>query len=134
LRIEELSTIGVGGLLLMVLSLTFLFRVKLRVHAQAIVYGLSLYLFGKFVVQGLVMLLGAGVWSKAETLLKPVYHISLLLWIICLWREEPERALSDEMYEMVKLGRAGIAPPLPQEIMEEQQHQVPQLSFTGPAE
>ena len=118
--IGQVTTVGVGGLLLMVLWLTFFFRVKVRIHAQAVVYGLSLYLLGKVVVQGAEILLGFGVMPQAEALLKPVYHVSLILWIICLWREEPERALSNEMYSWVRQGRAGINPPVPQSVMEEQ--------------
>lgn len=112
-HVETISTFIVGGLLLMLLSLTFFFRVKVRVHSQAIVYGLSLYMFGKFLVQAVVLLLGLGVMVQAENWLRPVYHVSLVLWIICLWRNEPEHALSDEVYELVRRGRAGINPPLP---------------------
>lgn len=130
LRAGQLSTIGVGGLLLMVLSLTFLFRVRVRVHAQAVVYGLALYLLGKFVMQGVVLLLGAAIIPQANDWLRPVYHVTLLLWIVCLWRKEPERALSDEMYTLVRQGRAGINPPMPQSVMEEQLRAPRRLIFS----
>jgi hypothetical protein len=120
LRLGQVSTVGVGGLLLMVLGLTLFFRVKVRVHAQAIVYGLALYTFSKFIMQGAVVLLGASSIPQANDWLRPVYHVTLLLWIVCLWRKEPERALSDEMYALVRQGRAGINPPMPQSVVEEQ--------------
>lgn len=130
LRATQLSTVGVCGLLLMVLSLTLVFRVKVRVHAQAIVYGLALYSLGKLVLQAFVLLAGPGIIAQANDWLRPVYHISLLLWIVCLWREEPERALSDEMYDLVRQGRAGINPPMPESVRAEQSRSLRRLVFS----
>jgi hypothetical protein len=130
LRGGQLSTVGIFGLLLMVLSLTFFFRVKVTVHAQAIVYGLALYTFGKFIIEGAVLVLGTDILAQANDWLRPIYHISLLLWIVCLWRKEPERALGDQIYTMVRQGRAGINPPLPQSVMEEHLHAPRRLVFS----
>lgn len=130
LSATQISTVGVSGLLLMVLSLTLFFRVKVRVHAQAVVYGLAMYSLGKFVMQGCVLLLGPGIIAQANDWLRPVYHVSLLLWIVCLWRKEPERALSNEMYNMVRQGRAGINPPIPASVMAEQAQSPRQLVFS----
>jgi hypothetical protein len=130
LRGGQILTIGVCGLLLMVLSLTLFFRVKVRVHAQAVVYGLALYSLAKFVMQGFVLLVGPGSIAQANDWLRPVYHLTLLLWIVCLWRQEPERALSDEMYTMVRQGRAGINPPIPDSVMAEQAQTSRRLVFS----
>lgn len=131
LRVGEVSTVGVGGLLLMVLWLTFFFGIKARVHAQAIVYGLALYLFGKFVVEGVVIMLGIRALAEAGWWLRFLYHGSLLIWIVCLWQEEPDRALSDRMYAMVRWGRAGINPPLPQSVIEEYAQHRRRLVFSS---
>lgn len=130
LRLGQLSTIGIGGLLLMVLSLTFFFRVKVRVHAQAVIYGLALYTFGRFIVEGAVLLLGTDVITQSNDWLRPVYHICLLLWIVCLWRKEPERALGDEIYTRVRQGRAGINPPMPESVIAEQDQGPRRLIFS----
>jgi hypothetical protein len=113
LRIGQISTIGVGGLILMLLSLTFFFGVKATIHAQAIVYGLGLYMFGQFLVNGIVMVLGTGVWRPMTIWIKPIYLVCLIIWIVSLWREEPEEALPEDMYRLVQLGRAGVHPPIP---------------------
>jgi hypothetical protein len=125
LRGGQLSTVGIGGLLLMVLGLTFFFRVNVRIHSQAIVYGLALYTFGKFIVEGAFLLLGTDIVAQSNDWLRPVYHVTLLFWIVCLWRKEPERALSDSVYALVRQGRAGINPPMPKSVTFEERSRSP---------
>ena len=130
LRLGQVSTVGVGGLLLMVLGLTFFFRVKVRVHAQAVVYGLALYTFGKFIMQGAVVLLGTDIITESNDWLRPVYHVTLLIWIVCLWRKEPERVFSDKIYTLVRQGRAGINPAVPASFIREQEERRSHLVYS----
>ena len=91
LRIGEMSSLCVGGLTSLLIVATFFFGLRFRIHAQAVLYGLALYMFGKLWVHTLLLLLGnLQQWSALEVSLKPVYHMTLLIWIACLWFEEPE--------------------------------------------
>jgi hypothetical protein len=98
LRIGEMSSICVGGLTSVLILATFFFGLRFRIHAQAVLYGLALYMFGKVWVQTLLLLMGnLQQWSALEVSLKPVYHMTLLIWIACLWFEEPEVKLTPEL-------------------------------------
>ena len=91
LRISQMSSVCVGGLTSLLILATFFFGLRFRIHAQAVLYGLALYMFGKLWLHGLLLLLGnLQQWSALEVGLKPVYHLTLLIWIACLWFEEPE--------------------------------------------
>jgi hypothetical protein len=107
LRIGQMSSICVGGLTSLLLLVTFFFGLRFRIHAQAVVYGLALYMFGKLWVHTLLLLLGdLQHWSALEAGLKPVYHMTLLIWIACLWFEEPEVRLTPEMQRLMLAGAA----------------------------
>lgn len=108
LRIGQISSICVGSASILLMLVTFFFGVRFRVHAQAVIYGLSLYMLAKLVMHALIIIMGVGTWPTFETWLKPVYHLSLMLWIVCLWRDEPRRKLSLEMEKllMFPVGRA----------------------------
>jgi hypothetical protein len=97
LRIGQMSSICVGGVTSLLILVTFFFGLRFRIHAQAVLYGLALYMFGKLWVHTLLLLMGdLQHWSALEVSLKPVYHMTLLIWIACLWFEEPEvRPTSD---------------------------------------
>jgi hypothetical protein len=98
LRIGQMSSVCVGGFTSLLILATFFFGLRFRIHAQAVLYGLALYLFGKVWVHTLLLLMGnLQQWAALEVSLKPVYHITLLIWIGCLWFEEPEVKLTPEM-------------------------------------
>jgi hypothetical protein len=91
LRIGQMSSICVGGVTTLLILATFFFGLRFRIHAQAVLYGLALYMFGKVWVHTLLLLLGnLQQWSALEVSLKPVYHMTLALWIAYFWFEEPE--------------------------------------------
>ena len=103
LRIGQLSSICVGGFTSLLILATFFFGLRFRIHAQAVLYGLALYMFGKVWVHTLLMLLGnLQQWSALEVSLKPVYHMTLLIWIVCLWFEEPEVKVTPEMQRAMR--------------------------------
>jgi hypothetical protein len=103
LRIGQMSSICVGGVTSLLILVTFFFGLRFRIHAQAVLYGLALYMFGKLWVHTLLLLLGdLQHWSALEVSLKPVYHMTLLIWIACLWFEEPEVNLSPEMKRLLR--------------------------------
>jgi hypothetical protein len=41
-------------------------------------------------------------WSALEVSLKPVYHMTLLIWIACLWFEEPEVRPTPETQRLMR--------------------------------
>jgi hypothetical protein len=107
LRIGQMSSICVGGVTSLLILITFFFGLRFRIHAQAVLYGLALYMFGKLWVHTLLLLLGdLQHWLAFEVSLKPVYHLTLLIWIACLWFEEPEVALTPEMQRLMRLEAA----------------------------
>ncbi len=98
-----MSSICVGGVTSLLILVTFFFGLRFRIHAQAVLYGLALYMFGKLWVHTLLLLLGdLQHWSALEVSLKPVYHMTLLIWIACLWFEEPEVKLTPEMQRLMR--------------------------------
>ena len=107
LRIGQMSSICVGGVTSLLILVTFFFGLRFRIHAQAVVYGLALYMFGKLWVHTLLLLLGdLQHWSALEASLKPVYHMTLLIWIACLWFEEPEVRLTPETQRLMMANTA----------------------------
>jgi hypothetical protein len=103
LRIGQMSSICVGGITSLLILVTFFFGLRFRIHAQAVLYGLALYMFGKLWIHTLLLLLGdLQQWSALEVSLKPVYHMTLLIWIACLWFEEPEVRLTPEMRRLMR--------------------------------
>jgi hypothetical protein len=103
LRIGQMSSICVGGVTSLLILVTFFFGLRFRIHAQAVLYGLALYMFGKLWVHTLLLLLGdLQQWSALEVSLKPVYHMTLLIWIACLWFEEPEVRLTPGMQRLLR--------------------------------
>jgi hypothetical protein len=105
LRIGQMSSICIGGVTSLLLVTTFFFGLRFRIHAQAVLYGLALYMFGKLWVHTLLLLLGdLQQWSALEVSLKPVYHMTLLIWIACLWFEEPAVRPAPEMQGLMRPG------------------------------
>ena len=103
LRIGQMSSICVGGVTSLLILVTFFFGLRFRAHAQAVLYGLALYMFGKLWVHTLLLLMGdLQHWSALEVSLKPVYHMTLLIWIACLWFEEPEVRPTPEMQRLMR--------------------------------
>lgn len=103
LRIGQMSSICVGGVTSLLILITFFFGLRFRIHAQAVLYGLALYMFGKLWVHTLLLLMGdLQHWSALEVSLKPVYHMTLLIWIACLWFEEPEVRPAPEMQQLIR--------------------------------
>jgi hypothetical protein len=103
LRIGQMSSICVGGVTSLLILVTFFFGLRFRIHAQAVLYGLALYMFGKLWVHTLLLLMGdLQHWSALEVSLKPVYHMTLLIWIACLWFEEPEVRPTSEMQRLIR--------------------------------
>jgi hypothetical protein len=103
LRIGQMSSICVGGVTSLLIVATFFFGLRFRIHAQAVLYGLALYMFGKLWVHTLLLLLGnLQQWSALEVSLKPVYHLTLLIWIACLWFEEPEVKPAPEIQQLMR--------------------------------
>ena len=103
LRISQMSSLCVGGVTSLLILATFFFGLRFRIHAQAVLYGLALYMFGKLWVHTLLLLLGdLQQWSALEVSLKPVYHLTLLIWIACLWFEEPEVKPAPEMQRLMR--------------------------------
>jgi hypothetical protein len=107
LRIGEMSSLCVGAVISLLIVATFFFGLRFRIHAQAVLYGLALYMFGKLWVHTLLLLLGdLQQWSALEVSLKPVYHMTLLIWIACLWFEEPAARPTPEMQRLMRPGAA----------------------------
>ena len=107
LRVGEMSSICVGGVTTLLIVATFFFGLRFRIHAQAVLYGLALYMFGKVWVHTLMLLMGnLQQWSALEVSLKPVYHMTLLIWIACFWFEEPEVKLTPEMQRAMRVEHA----------------------------
>jgi hypothetical protein len=107
LRIGQMSSLCVGGVTSLLILATFFFGLRFRLHAQAVLYGLALYMFGKVWVQTLLLLLGnLQQWSAREVSLKPVYHMTLLIWLACLWFEEPDVKAMPEMQHVMRPGIA----------------------------
>jgi hypothetical protein len=103
LRIGQMSSICVGGGTSLLILITFFFGLRFRIHAQAVLYGLALYMFGKLWVHTLLLLMGdLQHWSALEVSLKPVYHMTLLIWIACLWFEEPEVRPAPEIQQLIR--------------------------------
>jgi len=103
LRIGQMSSICVGGVTSLLILITFFFGLRFRIHAQAVLYGLALYMFGKLWVHTLLLLMGdLQHWSALEVSLKPVYHMTLLIWIAFLWFEEPEVRPTQEMQRLMR--------------------------------
>ena len=103
LRIGQMSSICVGGVTSLLILVTFFFGLRFRIHAQAVLYGLALYMFGKLWVHTLLLLMGdLQHWSALEVSLKPVYHMTLLIWIAFLWFEEPEVRPTQEMQRQMR--------------------------------
>jgi hypothetical protein len=103
LRIGQMSSICVGGGTSLLILITFFFGLRFRIHAQAVLYGLALYMFGKLWVHTLLLLMGdLQHWSALEVSLKPVYHMTLLIWIACFWFEEPEVRPAPEMQQLIR--------------------------------
>src|SRR6476620_6232219 len=103
LRIGQMSSICVGGVTSLLILVTFFFGLRFRIHAPAVLYGLALYMFGKLWVHTLLLLMGdLQHWSALEVSLKPVYHMTVLIWIACLWFEEPEVKLTPEMQRLLR--------------------------------
>jgi hypothetical protein len=103
LRIGQMSSICVGGGISLLILATFFFGLRFRIHAQAVLYGLALYMFGKLWVHTLLLLLGdLQQWSALEVSLKPVYHVTLMIWIASLWFEEPEVRETPEMQQLMR--------------------------------
>ena len=103
LRVSQMSSICVGGVTSLLIMATFFFGLRFRIHAQAVLYGLALYMFGKMWVHTLLLLLGnLQQWSALEAGLKPVYHLTLLIWIACLWFEEPDVSMGRKTQPMMQ--------------------------------
>jgi hypothetical protein len=103
LRIGQMSSICVGGGISLLILATFFFGLRFRIHAQAVLYGLALYMFGKLWVHTLLLLMGnLQQWSALEVSLKPVYHLTLMIWIASLWFEEPEVRETPEMQQLMR--------------------------------
>jgi hypothetical protein len=114
LRIGQMSSICVGGITSLLILVTFFFGLRFRIHAQAVLYGLALYMFGKLWIHTLLLLLGdLQQWSALEVSLKPVYHMTLLIWIACLWFEEPEVRLTPEMQRLLRAEPLSASQPSP---------------------
>ena len=63
----------------------------------------ALYMFGRMWVHTLLLLMGnLQQWAALEVSLKPVYHMTLLIWIACLWFEEPEVTVTPEMQRAMR--------------------------------
>lgn len=102
LRFSQMSSICVGGVTSLLIMATFFLGLRFRIHAQAVLYGLALYMFGKMWVHTLLLLLGnLQQWSALEVGLKPVYHLTLLIWIACLWFEEPDVSMTRKTQPMM---------------------------------
>ncbi len=104
LRINQVSTVGVGALVLMLLSMPYFFGVKARIHAHAITYGLGVYILGQFLVNGMVWINGIKQWSWIELLVRPAYL----------------SPLKEHMYALVRLDTIDINPVLTGEEKREQ--------------
>jgi len=103
LRIGQMSSICVGGGISLLILATFFFGLRFRIHAQAVLYGLALYMFGKLWLHTLLLLLGdLQQWSALEVSLKPVYHLTLMIWIGSLWFEEPEVKVTPELQQLMR--------------------------------
>ena len=81
----------------------YFYGLRARVHAAAITYGLLVYSIGRVLVFSAVLNTADSLlWIYLERCLKPVYIISLFVWSVVLWFEEPERKLSREMHSFLE--------------------------------
>ena len=103
LRIGQMSSVCVGGFTSLLIVVTFFFGLRFRVHAQAVLYGLARYMFGKLWVHTMLLLLGdLQHLSALEVSLKPVYHMTLLFWIAFLCFEVSEVTGAPEVQQLMR--------------------------------
>lgn len=87
-----------GAVLIIAFALTtFLEGIRLRVHSQALAYGLLFYFSGKLVVLLAIVFGGSSSWTPLQEIVKPLYVVCLFVWSVLLWFDEPKRVLSTEM-------------------------------------
>ena len=73
---------------------TWILGLRVRVHAQAIGYGLVLFYAGSTAGDFALLDGEASSWAAFQQILKPLYILCLAAWGYALWRPEPERITS----------------------------------------
>lgn len=96
-KVSICSSILGGFTALMVFVMVNFEGIKVRVHSQAVTYGLVLYFLGKL-IGNIVLLTGdEGWWFAFQNGLKPLYIVCLFAWAAAFWFDEPRQVLNDEM-------------------------------------
>jgi len=101
-KIDTVCAIMMLGLVGTVSLSMYFYGVRFKVHGAAITYGLLIYAIGRVLVF-LAALNTADVylWLEFERWLKPVYILTLFVWCITFWFDDPERKLSGEVEKIL---------------------------------
>jgi len=94
----SLCTSILGGFLALTIFLvTFYEGIRLRIHSQAVTYGMVVYLSGRLVGELALLLRVQNWWLSVQNGLKPIYILCLFVWSVVFWFDEPTQVLNDEM-------------------------------------
>lgn len=88
--------------------LTFFEGIRLRVHSQALAYGLVIYFSAKMLSNIAILGAQADWWASMLTAVKPVYILCLFAWTAILWFDEPKQVLNPEMDRYRQLRQMAI--------------------------
>ncbi len=89
--------------------ITWLFGLRIRIHAQAIGYGLMLF-YASSTVGDFALLDGdASSWTVFQQALKPLYLLCLATWSYALWHPEPSRTISGPLRNLFKVRERSYA-------------------------
>jgi len=88
---------------------TWFMGMRMRVHAQAIGYGMMLFYASSTVVD-FALLDGSGSsWTVFQQALKPLYLFCLAAWGYALWRPEPERRFAGPLQALLEIRESSCA-------------------------
>lgn len=105
-KAATISSIVMCCLTVYVFLTAFFYGLRFRVHAVAIIYGLTAYVLTRMLVYVAVLNTGsAEAWESLSRWSKPLYILMLFGWSLMLWLEEPKRKLSPEMYDLIMRAR-----------------------------
>jgi hypothetical protein len=101
-KIDAVCAFMMFGLVGTVSASMYFYGVRFKVHGAAIAYGLLLYAIGRVLV--FVAALNTAdvyLWLEFERWLKPVYVLTLFVWCVTFWFEDPERKLSGDVEKIL---------------------------------
>ena len=113
-KIDTVCAIMMLGLVGTVSFSMYFYGVRFKVHGAAIAYGMLFYAIGRVLVfVAALNTANVNLWLECERWLKPVYILTLFVWCVMFWFDEPTRKLSGDVEIM--LSRLNHATPAAQE-------------------